>query len=50
MFANFLKLGTLSVLLKLFFIFEVKREYFLMGLKIDFKLEILVIFVQIPYG
>ena len=32
------------------FVFGVKRENFLMGLKIDFWFEILGILVKIPYG
>ena len=44
-----LKLCTLLVLLKFFyFILGIMRENFLMGLKIDFKFEILEIYVQKP--
>ena len=46
----FLKLGTLLEHLKLFFFnFEFCCENFLMGLKIDFKFEILGILVQNPH-
>ena len=50
MFRKFLETWhTFSAPKVIFLIFGVRRENFLMGLKMDFKLEILVILVQNPH-
>ena len=50
MFRKFVEtLHTFSTPKVIFFILGIKRENFLMGLKIDFKFEILEILVQNPH-
>ena len=51
MFSDFSEtLHTFSTPKVIFFILGIKRENFLMGLKIDFKFEIFEILVQKPHG
>ena len=50
MFSDFAEtLHTFSTPKVIFFILGIKRDNFLMGLKIDFKFEILEILVQKPH-
>ena len=50
MFRKFVEtLHTFSTPKVIFFILGIKRENFLMGLKIDFKFQILEILVQNPH-